>query len=252
MEINSEIILIFLICSFFVGFFKSTFTTGIGLVLFPILALIWPTKLILGIIAVLMWVTDYSAGSLFWKKWESSLVKIVVPGYYIGIFLGTFFLIQLSDFWLRKFLGIACIIFSLSQIWNEKQKRESRNKKTISSQTSASWGLILGIIGGITSAMFHAGGLILTLFYLNRGLNKVALVATVIFTWFWVNPFKVMNFWYHDLVNKEMILIGILMFPLSFLGSWIGRKFLYLVPQNIFNFGLLFLAIITASKLLIE
>ena len=252
MEINSDIIIIFVICSFFIGFFKSTFTTGIGLVLFPVLALFWPTKLILGIIAVLMWLTEYSAGSLFWKKWESSLVKIVVPGFYIGIFIGTFFLIQLSDFWLRKFLGIACIIFSFFQIWNEKQNKSSKSNVRNSKLSSSTSGVILGIIGGITSAMFHAGGLILSLFYLNRGLKKIPLVATIIFTWFWVNPFKVINFWYHDLVNKEMIFIAILMFPVSFLGSWIGRKLLYLVPQNIFNFGLLFLALLTASKLIIE
>ncbi|MED5579195.1 MAG: sulfite exporter TauE/SafE family protein [Nitrospinota bacterium] len=252
MEINSEIILIFLICSFFVGFLKSTFGSGIGIVLFPILALIWPTKLILGIIAVLMWITDYSAASLFWKKWESSLVKIIVPGFYIGIFVGTFFLIQMSDFWLRKSLGVACIIFSFFQIWNERQKKTPKANTDKYSINNLASTLFLGIIGGITSAMFHAGGLILALFFLKKGLKKVPLVATITFTWFWVNPFKVMNFWYHGLVNKEMFLIGILMFPLCYLGGWIGRRVLFVVPQNVFNFCLLFLAILTASKLIIE
>ena len=154
----------------------------------------------------------------------SKHIQLNLELYVLSFEIPTFFLIQLSDFWLRKLLGIACIIFSFFQIWNEKQNKSSKPNVNNSKLSSSTCGVILGVIGGITSAMFHAGGLILSLFYLNRGLKKVPLVATIIFTWFWVNPFKVMNFWYHDLVNKEMIFIANLMFPISYLGSWIGRK----------------------------
>ena len=80
--------------AFGTGFFKSTFSMAIGLVLVPVMLLFWPTRFIIGIIAIHMLISDYAVIHRFWKQWEWNLAKLVIPGFYAGIVAGTSILVN--------------------------------------------------------------------------------------------------------------------------------------------------------------
>ena len=234
------------ITAFFVGFLKTTFSSGIGIFLVPILIMFWPTRFIIGIVAVLMWVTDFFAIPMFWKQWESRYLRYLVPGFYIGILLGVYALVNLPDYWLRKGIGLTCIFFAGLLIWREMRGEFKP------SPISPPAGVGIGIGGGIISAMFHSGGLVLSLFFISQGMSKIAIVASIIVVWLCVNPFKVASLWYGGVVLTPMLVAGFLAFPLAWAGSWCGKQTLRKIPQKGFVFILLLLSLVTALRLLLE
>ncbi len=234
------------IAAFFVGFLKTTFSSGIGILLVPIMIIFWPTRFIIGIVAVVMWVTDFFAIPMFWKQWEGRFLRFLVPGFYIGILLGVYALVNLPDYWLRKGIGLACVIFAGLLMW-----RETRGDM-VPPRIGIPGGVGIGIGGGIISAMFHSGGLVLSLFFISQGLSKTAVVASILGTWFWVNPFKVSSLWVGGVVKTHMLVAGALAFPLAWAGSWCGKQTLRKIPQKGFTYILLLLSLITALRLLLE
>ncbi len=234
------------IAAFFVGFLKTTFSSGIGVFLVPVLIMFWPTRFIIGIVAVVMWVTDLFALPMFWKQWEARFLRFLVPGFYVGIIIGVYALVRLPDYWLRKGIGVACVCFAALLVW-----REARGEMQ-PPPISAAAGVGIGVGGGIISAMFHSGGLVLSLFFISQGLSKTAVVASILGTWFWVNPLKVASLWFGGVVKTQMLVVGFLAFPLAWAGSWCGKRTLERIPQKGFTRIFLLLSIAAALRLLLE
>lgn len=232
--------------AFGVGFFKSTLSMGVGLVLVPLMVLVWPTRFVMGLIAVHMFLSDYAVIRMFWKEWEWKLARIVIPGFYIGIAIGAYMLVHLPDYWVRKAIGASCLMFVLYQAWVEM----SGESPPPSIGRKAGFGI--GIAGGTVSALTHSGGLVLTLYLMSQGVQKVPLVATVILTWLFVNPVKLTSFFIGGLANWTIFFIGLGLLPLTFVGGWIGRKVLDCFSQKGFNLTLLALAAASAARLLWE
>ncbi len=229
-----------------VGFFKSTLSMGVGLVLVPVMILVWPTRFVMGLIAVHMFLSDYALIHMFWKKWEWNLAKIVIPGFYIGIGLGAALLVQLPDYWIRKSIGTACLIFVLYQSWSEA--RGELPAPAIGRKA----GFGIGVVGGTVSALTHSGGIVLSLYLLSQNVQKVQLVATVLLTWLFVNPVKLTSYFIGGLANWTIFGVGLAMIPLTFAGGWIGKRLLDRIPQKTYNLSLLFLAAAAAVRLLWE
>jgi uncharacterized membrane protein YfcA len=245
-ELTQHEILAIALAAFGVGFFKATLSMGIGLALVPLMILFWPTRFIIGIIAIHMFTSDYAVIRLFWKQWNWRLAKIVLPGLFVGIIAGTFILVSLPDYWIRKSIGGGCLIFAAIQTWSEF-------KGEIPPPRIGRWGgLAIGIVGGTVSAITHTGGTVLTLYLLSQGVDKVTLVATVIVIWIFVNPVKVGSYYAGGLVTPTLFLAAIAAVPLAFAGGWIGRKILDRMPQGVFNASVIFLAATAAARLLWE
>jgi uncharacterized membrane protein YfcA len=232
--------------AFGTGFFKSTFSMAIGLVLVPFMVIFWPTRFVIGIISIHMLVSDIALIHLFWKQWEWRLAKLVIPGFYVGIIIGAAILANMPDFWIRKFIGIACTVFILVQGWSEFKG------ELPTPRIGKGAGTIIGLIGGIVSALTHTGGTVLTLYLLSQGVKKVSLVATILITWLFVNPVKVSSYYAAGLLNNTLLIAGAASIPVAFAGGWIGRKVLDKMSQRFFNTAILVLATAAAIRLLWE
>ncbi len=232
--------------AFGVGFFKSTFSMAIGLVLVPSMVILWPTRFIIGIIAIHMFISDYAVIRMFWKHWDWRLAKLVIPGFYIGIVAGTAILVNLPDYWIRKLIGTGCLIFISIQGWSEIKGGLPAPR------IGQGAGTFIGIIGGVISAITHTGGTVLTLYLLSQGVRKVNLVATIIITWIFVNPLKLSSYYVGGLVDNSMLIAGMASIPLAFVGGWIGRRLLDRMSQRFFNTAILILAAAAAARLLWE
>lgn len=232
--------------AFGVGFFKSTLSMGVGLVLVPLMIFVWPTRFVMGLIAVQMFLSDWAIIRLFWKEWEWDLAKLVIPGFYVGIVIGAYLLVQLPDYWVRKAIGIGCLAFVLYQAWSEWRGEAPAPK------IGKGAGFGIGVVGGTVSALTHSGGIVLSLYLLSQGVKKVPLVATIILTWLFVNPVKLTSYFVGGLANWTIFGVGLAMIPLSFTGAWLGRRLLDRLSQKTFNMSLLVLAIVAAARLLWE
>ncbi len=244
MEFDAHNLLAIAVGAFFIGFFKSTFSMACGILLVPFMVMFWPTRFVLGLISVLMWATDYVLIRMFWRQWEGRLIKLVVPGFIGGILIGTTILVALPDFWIKKLIGLGCLVFVVAQGWGELRGGLA------SPRVGPAAGVGVGLVGGTVSALTHSGGIVLTLYFLSQGIEKTSLVASILVTWLWVNPVKMASYWVGGLVNLPLFLACVAMVPLSFLGGWLGKRLLDRIPQRAFNLTLLALSAVAGARLL--
>ncbi len=66
------------ILGFMIGFAKGGFN-GLGALLTPILALVLPVTLAVGVLLPMLMVGDVFAVTMYWKEWDLDLVKRMLP-----------------------------------------------------------------------------------------------------------------------------------------------------------------------------
>src|SRR6266511_3364208 len=97
------------ILGFMIGFAKGGFG-GLGSLLTPILALVLPVTLAVGVLLPMLMVGDVFAVYLYWKEWDLDLVKRMLPAGIVGAIAGTFLLSWMSPNGLRIILGIFVLV----------------------------------------------------------------------------------------------------------------------------------------------
>src|SRR5215208_996932 len=93
------------ILGFMIGLAKGGFG-GLGALLTPILALVLPVALAVGVLLPMLMVGDVFAVYLYWKEWDFDLVKRMLPAGILGALAGTFLLSWLRPDGLRVILGV--------------------------------------------------------------------------------------------------------------------------------------------------
>src|SRR5215208_7023872 len=83
------------VLGFMIGLAKGGFG-GLGAVLTPILALVLPVTLAVGVLLPMLMVGDVFAVYLYWKEWDLDLVKRMLPAGIVGALAGTFLLSAVS------------------------------------------------------------------------------------------------------------------------------------------------------------
>jgi uncharacterized membrane protein YfcA len=89
-------------------------------------------------------------------------------------------------------------------------------------------GAVAGAIAGFVSAVAHAAGPIMTLYWLEARLPKRTLVATLVVFFFAVNAMKVPFYWLGGLLSPTTLLVSLVMLAAvpvgSLLGLWLHRR----------------------------
>ena len=97
------------ILGFMIGLAKGGFG-GLGALLTPILALVLPVALAVGVLLPMLMVGDAFAVYLYWKEWDLELVKRMLPAGILGAIAGTFLLAWLPPDGLRIILGLFVLV----------------------------------------------------------------------------------------------------------------------------------------------
>src|SRR5574339_211805 len=92
-----------------IGFAKGGFG-GLGALLTPVLALVLPVSMAVGVLLPMLMVGDVFAVYMYWKEWDLDLVKRMLPAGIAGALGGTFLLSSVSTNGLRLILGIFVLV----------------------------------------------------------------------------------------------------------------------------------------------
>ena len=120
-------------------------------VLTPILALVLPVALAVGVLLPMLMVGDVFAVTMYWKEWDLDLVKRMLPAGIVGAIAGTFLLSWLSPDGLRIILGIfvwELVAYKFVSDWIQAIRYEP-----------SPWHApAAGLLAGLASGMFNNGG----------------------------------------------------------------------------------------------
>lgn len=238
-----QFILIVLVVGLLVGLAKGGFG-GLAMIAVPLLTLIMPTKQAVASALVMLLLGDIIALWAFWRKWDPHILWVLVPAGAIGAFGGSFWLVVISDTWLKLIIGVLTLIYVAYRLVAEKIESLQYDPPD--------WlGAGAGLAAGITSALANAGAPPLLAYLLLKRLEPTIFVGTFTFYIAIINAIKLPIFIQTGTFQWEAfrpVSWAILFIPI---GTWLGRYIVERVSMKVFNWIVLALLTVTGIVFLV-
>ena len=232
------------ISAFAVGLSKTSFGTGVGLVLTPILSIYLAPRYVLGILSPMMIIGDLAVVYFLWRKWDSKFFFVMLPTMAVGVVAGTLLVSRLSNQQARIAIGVLVLMFTGFQLLTLY-----RRGAPIYVPPKKGFGALMGFLGGFSSSAAHSGGVITVPYFVASGLSKEGVVATNFALFAVCNWIKLGSYVGVGMVNWEIIRWTLTVLPIAVLGGFIGRWVNRTVSREMFNRVALALALGGALKL---
>ena len=209
------VILIIAALGFMIGVSKGGLS-GLGVMLTPILALVLPVASAVGVLLPMLMVGDAFALYMYWKEWDTDLIKHMLPTGIIGALIGTFLLARLPSNGLRIILGIFVLLVVTYKIASDRIY-------AIQYRPNPWHAPIAGLLAGLASGMFNSGGPPFNSYLLLKKISARPFIATGAVYFAILNLIKLPGFLYTGILNLPLLFSlwwVILFIPI---GIWVAR-----------------------------
>lgn len=218
---------------------KNGVGIGAGLFMLPFLALVMDSKLALAIGAPAMLISDIVGLKTYWREWDSEELKRLVPTGLAGVILGGYMVTIIPGSWFRLGIGILSVLFAgfqlLKMIKQRGQSRGKVEKDSCGSRTRGFGAWIFGFLGGVASAIAHAGGMVMSMYMISTLRDKRCFVGTFIFFMFMTNIMKMLTYFKIGILTSDVALWVGGMSPLIICGGFLGNYMNQRVSQETFR-----------------
>jgi uncharacterized membrane protein YfcA len=231
--------------AFLIGLSKAGFGGGAGMVVTPLLALVLPPRVGLGLMLPLLLTTDLMALVWYRGQWDRHSVAILLPPSILGIALGGYLLQLIPSDLLVRLMGLFALVFASLQLDAHRRSRTSQVPRF------RPWvGVAFGFAAGVTSTLAHLGGILTTIFLLPRRLGPAQFVATGTVVFVCMNLAKLPPYIQQGLLPFEVWRQAALLFPALVAGVLVGFTLNGRVSPKRFNLVVLGIVFCTGIYLL--
>ncbi|HET6597592.1 MAG TPA: sulfite exporter TauE/SafE family protein [Anaerolineales bacterium] len=227
---------------FMIGLAKGGFG-GLGALLTPLLALVLPVTLAVGVLLPMLMVGDVFAVYMYWKEWDLDLVKRMLPAGIIGALVGTALLSWLSPDDLRIILAVFVLVLVAYKFVSDRIQAMRYEPRPWHAPAA-------GFTAGIASGMFNNGGPAFSSYLLLQKLKARPFIATSAIYFAILNLIKVPGFLYTGVLNLPLLVSLWWVFPFIPLGIWVARVTLTRVSPAAFEWIIIALLIFSSLWLL--
>lgn len=229
-----------------IGVAKGGLGGLMGALATPLMALVMPYQEVVGLLLPMLIFADAFALASYWKRWNSRLVILLLPGGVLGVTVGTAFIKNAPTELLKNVLAVIVLIFTLYKLAEGSVMR-------LMTYQSRNWhGVLAGTLAGFSSTLAHAGGPPVAIYLLIQKLPPVEFTATTVLFFAILNWIKVPYYAGIGLFNWQRLLQIIWLMPIIPLGVWLGRWAVGKVNRVWFERIIVTALVITAVMLLLE
>ena len=231
------------ILGFMIGFAKGGFG-GLGALLTPILALVLPVVLAVGVLLPMLMVGDVFAVAMYWKEWDLALVRRMLPAGIVGALAGTVLLSSMSPDGLRIILGIFVLVLVVYRFVSDRIQAIRYEPRLWHAPAA-------GFLAGLASGMFNNGGPAFSSYLLLQKLKARPFIATSAIYFAILNLIKVPGFLYTGVLNLPLLFSLWWVFLFIPIGIWAARMTLTRVSPSTFE-GIIIVLLIFSSLWLLR
>ena len=112
--------LMFAVVAFIIGLAKGGLGGTLGALATPLMALVMPADQVIGLLLPVLMLADVFAVALHWRRWNSKLVWLLIPGSIVGVTIGTFFITNAPTRTLQIALGVIVLLFAIYRIFEKR------------------------------------------------------------------------------------------------------------------------------------
>lgn len=230
---------------FIVALSKSGLVGSLGLVAVPMLSLVMPARDAAGMMLPLLLVMDAIAIWTYRKDADWRILKIMLPGAFVGTLIGWALWTVVSDAMVLLFVGIITMIFILDALLPLRKKLEGL-------PPSKPWGMFWGGFAGFTSFISHTGGPPFQIYTLPQKLDPVRYSGTTAFFFAIVNSAKLIPYFFLGQLNVSNLTHAAILAPLAIVGVIIGVWLVRRISVKRFYQITYWLVFLLAIKLIID
>ena len=160
-------------------------------------------------------ICDAIAAFLNRKYYDHGAVWSIAPFSLIGVLAGTILFKFINLSLISVFIGsisLTYVIFNYLLTKSKIKKIPFYGSKTI-------W----GTLAGFTSFVLHSGGLPMNIYFMSIYDRKVQFVAGLVFSMALINLFKLIPYFYLEILNLESLLSYLLFSPVAVIGVVLGH-----------------------------
>lgn len=194
---------------------KSGLVGSLGLVGVPLLSLVMPARDAAGMMLPLLLVMDAIAVWTYRKDADWRILKIMLPGAFIGTGIGWALWSVVSDAMVLLFVGVITLVFILDALLPLRKKLEGL-------PPSKPWGTFWGGFAGFTSFISHTGGPPFQIYVLPQRLSPVNYSGTTAFFFAIVNSAKLIPYFFLGQLNVSNLTHAAFLTPVAILGVMLG------------------------------
>ncbi len=230
------------IAAILVGVAK-TGVPGIGILMVPLMAMIWPARNSVGALLPLLLVGDVAAVLFFRRHANWSLLWKLFPWTFAGIAIATVTLKFMTDAHLKPLLGV--LVLALLVLELARQRVSWLNKPHQKGFTA-----VAGALTGFATTVGNVAGPIANIFLIGKGFAKKEFMGTVAWYFLIINATKVPIFITNGMITRNSLRFDAILLPAVVIGGLIGRWVLHVLPERAFQRIIVFLSAVAALKLL--
>src|SRR6218665_3627309 len=200
---------------------KSGLVGSLGLVGVPLLSLVMPARDAAGMMLPLLLVMDAIAIWTYRKDADWRILRIMLPGAFVGTVIGWVLWSFVSDAMVLLFVGILTLLFILDALLPLR-------KKLGGLPPSKAWGSIWGGMAGFTSFISHTGGPPFQIYVLPHRLSPLNFSCTTPFFFAIVTSAKRVPYFFLGQLNVSNLSHAAILAPLAIVGVstgvWLVRR----------------------------
>ena len=223
------------------GLAKGGFA-GLGVLAVPIMALGMNPVTAAALLLPILIVQDMFSVRAFGAHRDNGLLKLMVPGAFLGILAGWALARFVSVSVVELALGLIAIAFGLQRIIAER--------RGIPPRTGAAWeSLVFGAAAGFTSQIAHAGGPPFQMHVLPRKLPRDIFIGTSSVFFAIINWLKVPAYWALGAFTPPNLWLALILIPAAIISTWAGTVLVRRVDGPVFYAIMHALMILVGMKL---
>ena len=239
-------IIVIALVVFLTGISKSGFAGALGVFAVPLLLLVMPAIDAIALMLPILIIADVFSLRSYWRQWRPELVRLLMPGIFIGVVVAQWFISILSAPMLTAAIASFSVLFAVRSLFF------SRNQYPI---LASNWGArLMAGLSGIASTLVHAGGPPLIMYFSAKQLKPLHYVATAAVLFAFMNAIKLVAFISQGFFSWDILLTASAFTPIAILGNWLGvhiqQRFNTKKFVNVMNWLLLLLGLVLFVKLL--
>jgi uncharacterized protein len=196
------------------GLSKSGFLMGFGSLATPLLALTMPVPQAAALMLPLLLVMDFTGIRQLWHERDRDLLRLLLPAGLLGTLVGTLLFGLLSAKTVAAVVGALTLLFLAQRLVFPPRRDAPPPPKAV--------GFLLGIAGGFTSFVAHAGSPPLSAYVLPLRLAPIRLAATMAVLFTAINLSKWIPYAWLGLFDARNIATSLALTPLAPVGVWLG------------------------------
>jgi hypothetical protein len=230
------------VLGFMIGVAKGGFNV-LGALLTPILSLVLPVSLAVGVLLPMLMAGDVFAIYSYWREWDGALVRRMLPTGVLGALAGTYLLAALPPNALRVALALFVLLLVAYRFVSDRIQ-------SLSYQPRAWHAPAAGALAGLASGMFNNGGPPFNSYLLLQKYPPRAFIATTALFFALLNLIKVPGFLYTGVLDVPRLLSLWWVFLFIPLGIWAARWIIARINQRAFEWLVVALLLVASGMLL--